>query len=203
MIVINFYHRFTRRTTWHRLFLISGPSGCGKSTVAAELLARAENLKLSISATTRTPRKGEKDGTHYFFLEEDIFLRMIKENAFYEYAKVFDHYYGTPKEAVQKMRDEGCDVLLEIDVQGAMQVKAAEPDAVLIFIMPPSLEELENRLVSRHTDSAAQLALRIKKAKEEIDQSVHYDYIVINDDLGTCVARVFEIYAKYAQPCAR
>jgi guanylate kinase len=185
------------------LFVISGPSGCGKSTVAAKLLKRAENLKLSISATTRSPRAGEKDGQHYFFLEQGAFLKMIKENAFYEYAKVYDHYYGTPKEAVQKMRAAGSDVLLEIDVQGAMQIKAAEPDAVLIFIMPPSLDELENRLVSRHTDSAGQLALRIKKAKAEIDQSVHYDYVVINDDLETCVARVYEIYAKYAQPCAR
>ncbi len=181
------------------LFVLSGPSGSGKSTVTAKLLERAQNLKLSISATTRPPRAGEADGIHYFFLPREDFLRQIEENAFYEYAQVFDHYYGTPKKAVADMRKAGYDVLLEIDVQGAMQVKAAEPDAVLIFIMPPSLDELEKRLVARRTDSARQLALRLAQAKAEMNESLHYDYVVINQDLETCVARVCEIYAMHAQ----
>lgn len=181
------------------LFVLSGPSGSGKSTVAAKLLKRAGNLKLSISATTRKPRPGEINGLHYFFLSQEEFQRQIDENAFYEYAEVFDHYYGTPKKAVKDMLGKGHDVLLEIDVQGAMQIKKAEPEAVLIFIMPPSPKELKQRLTARNSESAQQLALRLKQAKEEISESIHYDYIVINDDLERCVTLVYDIYAGYEQ----
>lgn len=166
-----------------KLFVISGPSGSGKSTICKEL-EKEENIKISISATTRPMRKGEEEGVNYYFLSNEEFQKRIKKKAFYEFASVFNHYYGTLKEKVDEMLDGGYNVILEIDVQGAMQIKRQNDKAILIFIMPPSEEELIERLTNRKTESDEQLKLRIATAKEEILFKNKYDYIVVNDDIN-------------------
>ncbi|WP_290770958.1 guanylate kinase [Anaerofustis sp.] len=177
------------------LFVISGPSGSGKSTICKEL-EKEENIKISISATTRDIRNGEEEGINYYFLSKEEFERKISENAFYEYAKVFNNYYGTLKDKVDEMLKDGYNVILEIDVQGAMQIREQNKDAVLIFIMPPSEEELIKRLTGRNTESEEQLKLRIETAKEEISYKDKYDYVVINDNLEKAVEEIKEIILK-------
>lgn len=177
------------------LFVISGPSGSGKSTICKEL-EKEENIKISISATTRNIRNGEEEGINYYFLSKEEFERKISENAFYEYAKVFNNYYGTLKDKVDDMLKEGYNVILEIDVQGAMQIREQNKDAVLIFIMPPSEEELIKRLTGRNTESEEQLKIRIETAKEEISYKDKYDYVVINDNLEKAVEEIKEIILK-------
>lgn len=177
------------------LFVISGPSGSGKSTICKEL-EKEENIKISISATTRNIRNGEEEGINYYFLSKEEFERKISENAFYEYAKVFNNYYGTLKDKVDEMLKDGYNVILEIDVQGAMQIREQNKDAVLIFIMPPSEEELIKRLTGRNTESEEQLKLRIETAKEEISYKDKYDYVVINDNLEKAVEEIKEIILK-------
>jgi len=174
------------------LFVISGPSGSGKSTICKEL-EKNENIKISISATTRPIRKGEEEGINYFFLTIDDFEKKIKENAFYEYARVFNNYYGTLKDKVDEMLDRGFNVILEIDVQGAMQIKEQNDKATLIFIMPPSEEELVDRLTGRNTESDEQLKLRIATAREEILYKHKYDYVVVNDELDRAVKEIENI----------
>ena len=183
-----------------RMFVISGPSGCGKSTISSMLLKKAQHLKLSVSATTRKPRENEIEGEHYYFLTKDNFEKLISQNAFYEYAKVFENYYGTPVEPVKMMLEQGYDVLLEIDVQGALQIKNIDESAVLIFIMPPSLDVLKQRLISRNSESDEQLSIRLNEAATEIDKAVYYDFIVINDKLEECFDKVYEIYTR--QSCS-
>lgn len=165
------------------LLVMSGPSGVGKGTICKYLTTVFPMLRLSISATTRSPRKGEIDGVHYYFIEKKAFEDGIKADQFLEYEPVFENYYGTPKEYVEKQRLSGYDILLEIDVKGAMQVKEKADDAVLIFIVPPSVGELKKRFISRGTESDDQIALRLSKAKEEIAFAEKYDYVVVNDDL--------------------
>lgn len=177
------------------LFVISGPSGSGKSTICKEL-EKEENIKISISATTRDIRNGEEEGINYYFLSKEEFERKISENAFYEYAKVFNNYYGTLKDKVDEMLKDGYNVILEIDVQGAMQIREQNKDAVLIFIMPPSEEELIKRLTGRNTESEEQLKIRIETAKEEISYKDKYDYVVINDNLEKAVEEIKEIILK-------
>ncbi len=177
------------------LFVISGPSGSGKSTICS-LLEKEDKIKISISATTRNKRTGEVDGVNYFFLTKEEFEKKIKENAFYEYANVFNNYYGTLKAKVDEMLDEGYHVILEIDVQGAMQIKEQNSEAKLIFIMPPSEEELIKRLTGRNTESEEQLKLRIGTAKKEISYKDKYDYVVINDNLEKAVEEIKEIILK-------
>ncbi|MCA9773845.1 MAG: guanylate kinase [Myxococcales bacterium] len=165
-----------------RLFVVSAPSGAGKTSLIDEVLKRMPRLALSISHTTRKRRAHEVDGREYFFIDEPEFRRLIDAGAFLEYAKVHDNWYGTQGDTVERMRMAGRDVVLEIDCQGARQVKNAFPRAVFIFILPPSLEELERRLVARDSETPAELERRLANAKREFLEAPWYNYIVINDD---------------------
>ncbi len=172
-----------------RLFVISGPSGTGKGTICKELV-KDDKISLSVSMTTRSPREGEVHGVSYFFASKDEFLQKIDAGGFLEYAEVFGNYYGTPKMEVLEMLDEGIDVLLEIDVQGALQIKEVYPEAVLVFILPPSMEELRSRLSGRGTETQDVIERRLGKAAHEISFAVQYDYAVINDQLDEAVENV-------------
>lgn len=176
------------------LLVISGPAGVGKGTVNNALIERSSDIRMSVSATTRPARPGEIDGVHYFFKTEEAFQKMIDEGAFLEYMRVFDtHYYGTPKSFVEQELAEGRSVILEIDVQGAMNVKAAYPDAVLIFIAPPSMSELKSRLIHRGTESTEAIDRRFKTAFQEMEYIGKYDYVVVNDILDQAIVRTEDI----------
>lgn len=168
------------------LFVVSAPSGCGKGTVLAEVL-RDEKFYYSISATTRKPREGEIDGVNYRFLSKEQFESLVNSGGMLEYAQYCDNYYGTPKDMVEKKRLEGKNVILEIEVQGAMQIRKNCPDAILIFILPPSVAELERRLRKRGTETDDVIAKRVAKAAEEIPYAEKYDYIVVNGALEKAV----------------
>ncbi|MTV47628.1 guanylate kinase [Heliobacillus mobilis] len=172
------------------LLVISGPSGAGKGTLSRLLLSKQKQLKLSISATTRPPRCGEIHGEHYYFLGKDDFEQQIEENNFLEYAQVYDNYYGTPLKPVEESLSNGQDVLLEIDIQGALQVKGRYPEAALIFIAPPSLDELAKRIYGRGTDSPEVIEKRLSLASAELEFIDKYDYCVINDDAEWATARL-------------
>lgn len=178
-----------------KVFVISGPSGVGKGTLVRNLLTRVPNLYYSISATTRSPRKGEISGQNYFFLNQKEFETALKTEEFLEWAKVYHHYYGTYYAQIKKGQEAGKDVILELDPQGAAQVKKKLPKSVLIFIVPPSLAELKKRLQSRSRDSK-EVNLRFKKAQEEIENSVNYDYKVVNDKLKKATAELRKIIEK-------
>ncbi len=164
------------------LFIVSAPSGAGKTSLLKALLERDDSLKLSVSHTTRAPRPGEEDGVHYHFVSVDEFMRLAGEGAFLEQAQVFDNYYGTSQAAVQSLLDEGHDVVLEIDWQGARQVRKAFPQAISIFIMPPSVEALRQRLGNRGQDDEAVIERRMRDARSELSHYAEYDYLVVNDD---------------------
>lgn len=173
------------------LVVLSGPSGVGKGTVRQEIFNRKDNtLTYSISATTRDMREGEKDGVDYFFKSKEEFEKMIKAGEMLEYAEYVGNYYGTPIDYVEKSLNEGKDVLLEIEVNGAIQVRSRMPEGIFIFLTPPDLEELERRLVGRGTDDTPVIEQRIKKAKEELALMKHYDYAVVNDDIDSAVEKV-------------
>ena len=178
-----------------KLSVISGPSGAGKGTIVDQLL-KSGKYELSISCTTRAPRGQEKEGVNYFFKSREEFERMISEHKFLEYADVFGCYYGTPKDYVLGKLGEGKNVILEIDVQGALQVKKNYPDAVMIFILPPSEEVLLARLRGRGTETEEQIGRRFGKARAEMELADQYDYSVVNDDLMTAVAEVREMIEK-------
>lgn len=182
--------KLSRRGT---LFVISGPSGVGKGTIKDAVLSRIDNMQLSISATTRKPRKGEINGKDYFFIDTQKFQELINEEQFLEWANVYKNLYGTPRQFVEDNLNQGRDVMLEIDIQGALQVKEKKPDGVFIFIAPPSLEELSQRLVGRGKDTPESITLRLAACKQEMDQARHYDYMVINRDLSTAVDMVCSI----------
>jgi len=172
------------------LFIVSAPSGAGKSSLISALLSRFngdDRLRLSVSHTTREPRPGEVDHVNYHFVDNEEFEQLIARNAFYEYAKVFDHYYGTSREIVEKWLEQGKDVLLDIDWQGARQIRKQTPQAKGIFIIPPSLAELRNRLDKRNTDSPSVIEGRMQKATAEISHYNEYDYIIINDDFDESI----------------
>ncbi len=171
--------------------ILSGPSGSGKGTIVKELIK--EDFVLSISATTRKPRVGEEDAVHYFFKTVEEFEEMIEKGELLEYANFCNNYYGTPKSFIDKTVEEGKDVILEIEVQGAMQVKSVYPDAIFVFIMPPTFEELKSRLVGRGTESPEVIAARLKRAEEELASYREYDYIVINDQLEDAVEEIKNI----------
>lgn len=171
------------------LTIVSGFSGAGKGTVMKGLLANYDNYALSISATTRRPREGEQDGREYFFKTREEFEQMIAEGAFIEYAQYVENYYGTPKAYVEEQLANGKDVLLEIEIQGALQVKKLRPDALLIFITPPSAEILEQRLTGRGTETPEVIAMRMNRAVEEAAYMDAYDYIIINDQLEDCIEK--------------
>ncbi len=174
-----------------KLIILSGPSGAGKGSIKEKLLADPEiPLYFSISCTTRKPRPGEIDGVHYHFIDQKTFDALVAEDGFLEYANFVDHSYGTPKKEVfQKMR-EGKHVLLEIETKGARQVMARVPDTLSIFIMPPSMTELERRIRFRNTESEDEIQSRLKQAQEDMDNSRYYDHIIINDDLDQAAAAV-------------
>ncbi|WP_102400616.1 guanylate kinase [Haloimpatiens massiliensis] len=171
------------------LIVISGPSGTGKGTICKEFLKR-NDFWLSVSATTRSPREGEMHGKDYYFLSKEEFEGKIKEEDFLEYAHVYNNYYGTPKSNVIEKLEKGKDVILEIDIQGAINVKKAYKEAILIFILPPSYEELKNRIVNRGTETEESLKTRLQSANREIECSKDYDYVVLNDTVEAAVKRV-------------
>lgn len=172
------------------LLVFSGPSGAGKGTICRAVKQKNPSLRLSISATTRPPRKGEVDGVDYFFLKEKEFKKMIEGGRLLEWAEVYGNYYGTPVDFVQAELDRGNDVILEIDTQGALQVKKKFPEAVLIFIAPPSRSELISRLESRGTDSAGEIQKRLSCTTVEMGLANRYDYIVINDDIEQALGKI-------------
>ena len=169
------------------LTVVSGFSGSGKGTIMKALLKKYDNYALSISATTRSPREGERNGREYFFKTKEEFQRLIEEDQLIEYAQYVENYYGTPREYVERCLDDGKDVILEIEVQGARKVKEKIPEAVLIFVTPPSAEELRARLVGRGTESMVVIESRLSRANEEAVVMPDYDYLLVNDDLEQCV----------------
>jgi guanylate kinase len=175
------------------LIVIAAPSGAGKTTLVHALLERLPDLKFSISHTTRKPRKAERNGADYFFVDDDEFRRMIEAGDFLEYALVFDHWYGTGKKYVESLRADGQTVILEIDWQGAGQVRRAAPDAKSIFILPPSVDELEKRLRGRGTDSEATIARRLRDSVSDMRHWQEFDYIIINDDLKAATDALAEV----------
>lgn len=169
------------------LFIVSAPSGAGKTSLVRELIESLDGIQVSVSHTTRAKREGEVDGVNYHFIDVPDFEAMIKRGDFFEYAKVFDNYYGTSRKAAQTLLEAGQDVILEIDWQGAQQVREQMPNAVSIFILPPSRDELERRLASRGTDEHAIIARRMRDAVSEMSHFNEYDYLVINDDFTTAL----------------
>lgn len=172
------------------LFVISGPSGVGKGTLKKALLDNINDLLSSISITTRKPREGERDGLDYFFLDEESFMEKIEQGELLECARVFSNMYGTPRDFVAGNIDKGQDVLLEIDVQGALQVKEKMPEAVLIFVAPPSMQELTIRLTSRAQDSPESISSRLSACENELKHIDYYDYLLVNDDINDSLAKL-------------
>lgn len=176
------------------LLVVSGPAGVGKGTINRALIESNANMRLSVSATTRAPRPGEIDGVHYFFIDEDRFRRMVDAGEFLEYVHVFNmHYYGTPRSFVEEEIACGHDVLLEIDVQGAMRVRETYPDAVLVFVAPPSMGKLKSRLVGRGTEMPEAVERRFETAFAELAYMEKYDYIVVNDVLDVAIGHIQHI----------
>ena len=173
-----------------QLIVLSGPSGVGKSTVIAELLGQRDNIYFSVSYTTRNPRVGEQDGVNYNFVSRAEFERMIADDELLEYAEYVNNYYGTSLKAIRERLEAGTDVLLDIEVQGAAKVKKRCPDALFIFIIPPSFEELSRRLHKRNTDSEDVIAGRLEKARSEFREVPNYDYLVINDKVSDAVQEI-------------
>lgn len=180
-----------------RLYIFSGPAGVGKGTVLKLVLERLSGIKYSVSCTTRAPRPGlDKEGETYYFVSEEEFRRRIAAGDFLEYAEVHGHLYGTRRDIVEQALNEGNDVVLEIDVQGAFIVKEKMPEALLIFVKPPSMEELRRRLAGRGSETIDELELRLKNAESEIACAERYDYVIVNDDLEKTVEKVIEIVMK-------
>ena len=165
-----------------KLLVISGPSGCGKSTVIGKMMAGRENVEFSVSATTRRPRPGEREGVDYFFVSRERFEEMLRNDELLEHAEFVGNCYGTPKSYVERRCAEGVHVLLDIDVQGVHQISEKRPDAIRVFMMPPSFAELERRLRGRHTDDEQKICERLAQARRECALAYTYDYVVINDD---------------------
>ena len=175
------------------IIVVSGFSGAGKGTLMKALTSKYDNYALSVSATTRNPRPGEVNGREYFFVSNEEFEKLIQENGLIEHAGYVDHYYGTPRKFVEDKLSQGIDVILEIEIQGARQIKEQYPDAVLLFVMPPSAAELEKRLRGRGTETEEVILQRLKRAREESVGIEKYDYLVINDDLEQCTERLHNI----------
>ncbi|MDO4434036.1 MAG: guanylate kinase [Alysiella sp.] len=183
------------------IFIISAASGTGKTTLVSRLVQKHERIRVSVSHTTRPAREGEINGLHYYFVNEAQFLDLVGQGAFLEHAQVFGNYYGTSVAGVQQLCQQGFDVILEIDVQGAAQVRQALPEAIGIFILPPSLSELERRLRGRASDSDAVIQRRLSEAVAEMEHAFEFDYVVQNDDLDTAENALLSIIvaARHSQ----
>lgn len=175
------------------LIILSGPSGVGKGTVCGALREHDTHIRYSVSATTRAPREGEEEGVNYFYKSKEEFQRMIRDGELLEYAQYVDNYYGTPRGYVEDMIQKGHDVILEIEVQGALQVKKTFPEGVFIFLMPPNLKELRSRIEGRGTESRELIDNRMSVARDEIDLMDQYDYVVENDEVDSAVERIKSI----------
>ncbi len=175
------------------LVVFSGPSGSGKGTVLKEALKKSDDLKLSVSVTTRAPRDGEIDGVDYIFYSQEKFRDLVEKDGFLEWACFCENYYGTPKAEIEAQLSQGKNVVLEIEVQGAMKIKETCPEALLIFNLPPSMEELKNRLVGRNTDSAEVIKKRLDTAVWEISQAEKYDYVIVNDEIEKAANNLISI----------
>lgn len=175
------------------LYVFSAPSGCGKGTVLTELRKRMPELKYSVSATTRAPRDGEVDGVHYYFVTRERFDELVKTGGMLEHATFCGNSYGTPKEKVFECLDNGIDVILEIETKGAMMVKESYPEAVMIFMLPPSIGELRRRLENRHSETEEVINGRVKEAAREIAVAENYDYVFVNDDVSEAVETLYRI----------
>ncbi len=175
------------------LIVLSGPSGCGKDTILEALFQTDENIVKSVSATTRQPRASEIDGKDYFFVSKEDFTKAIANNEMLEYTTYCENYYGTKKNAVDELRNDGKDVILKIEVDGAMQIKEKCPDSIGIFILPPSMEILADRLSKRGTETSCSLENRLNRAKEEVQFATNYDYVVVNDDIKMCAQDIYSI----------
>ena len=184
------------------LVVVSGFSGAGKGTLMRALLEKYHNYALSVSATTRQPREGETDGKDYFFVSQEKFKQMIEEEQLIEYAQYVNHYYGTPKEYVLRQMAEGKDVILEIEIQGALAIKRQFSNALLLFVLPPSAQELKRRLVGRGTESLDVIEARLRRAFDEAEGMDSYDYILVNDDVDARVEDMHElIKAQHLRVC--
>mgnify|MGYP000031358375 FL=1 len=175
------------------LVVVSGFSGAGKGTVMKRLMEKYDDYALSVSATTRKPRPGEEDGREYFFRTRDEFEKLIEEDALLEYARYVENYYGTPRSYVEEQLQAGRNVILEIEIQGAMKIKEKIPEALLVFVTPPTVEELERRLTGRGTETAQVIADRLARASEEAEGMGQYDYILVNDTVEECVDHLHQI----------
>ena len=179
-----------------KIFVVAAPSGAGKTTIVKNILSNLPELALSISATTRKKREHEINGVDYHFISEEEFLKIIEENGFVEWEKFYDYYYGTPKGFIEEKTKSGISVLLEIDVKGALNIKLIYPDAILIYISPPSFEVLVERLKNRKTEDENDLKKRIERAKMELSLKDKFDYLVVNKDLNTAVSEVKTIIKR-------
>lgn len=180
-----------------RLIIISGPSGAGKGTIVDHLLNKVDNLVLSVSATTRNKRPYETEGKEYFFVSVDKFKQMIANDEFLEFNQHFGNYYGTPKQAVITKLNDGVDVILEIDVVGAIDVKSNYPESLLFFIMPPNIEILRNRLIGRGTETIEVIDNRLERAALEMEQIDKYEYVIVNDDIYNAVNEVVDVLTQH------
>ncbi|MDO4429543.1 MAG: guanylate kinase [Atopobiaceae bacterium] len=180
-----------------RIFVVSGPSGVGKGTLVALLRERSSCLGLTVSATTREPRPGERDGVSYHFMDDAEFDRRVAAGEFLEWAWVHGHRYGTLRSEVERVLAAGSSVVLEIDVQGGLSVRASMPDAVLVFVEPPSVEELERRLRARGTEDESQIETRLRNARSEMDRAPEYDVRIVNDDLDRACSELEEVIHTY------
>ena len=178
------------------LLIVSGPSGVGKGSVCAALIAKDPNTVFSVSATTRSPRRGEIDGKDYYFISKEEFLLKIDHGDFLEWAEVFGNYYGTPVAEIQRLLHEGKNVLLDIDTQGANQVRTVCPEGVSIFILPPSFAELERRITARGSETEEMRAIRLSQAEQEIRLAEQYDYSIVNNDIEETADAVLDIIAQ-------
>ena len=178
------------------LLVVSGPSGAGKGTICKSILEQNDHIKLSVSATTRKPRTGEVHGVNYFFIDKEEFKKMIEQGEFLEYAQIYDNFYGTPKAAIMETLEKGQDVILEIEMQGARQVKEVYPEGIFVFVLPPSLKELKNRIVGRGTETAEEIEKRFSCAFEEIKQIDDYDYFIVNQDVEKSVKELESIISS-------